>query len=649
MAPLTHVVISPANIALEARLHRAKPLTRSQIKQLNRELKQVERRVAQLSHGHEERLARFQEVRESLRVLKQWKLELTDKRDQLPNDPHLQAQWEELLETARPLQVEYEKLRGHLKQWDEFSKQASQIRQRILDNPAVIERANAEAKSSLIQQEEAHAYEQLIIDRLTSMGYCYRWNDKRGNKRVDEVYFSEAHITMDAVFFKIAASYRTMFGGYKTQMPQGVRIQDLIHEDTLLELSYACQRQVTAKSNLTGGAWIVVHRLDTNDGLLNQVGYAAVMKSYPQKHHERLPLCVGVAYHRQVQWLNLGDYPHMLVAGFTGSGKSNFVNSIICNLISMHSPEEVRLVLVDLKDGLEFDSFGHIPHLHGQVVDKISALADTLQELEVIMQDRNHLMRGKAKRIQEWNAKYPDKKLPRIICIIDEVASIMGQGESTKRINHSLRQLTAKGRAPGIHIILSTQRPSVDAIDGGIKVNLAARIVGRMPSHTDSLTVLGSGDAKELSAVPGRMILQIGPDPMPVQTPLIDEGDIVQALKTAMEYPVPEPLPVPEGINLTEEWTPEKIIALSLNHLGGTISHKAVWDEIKEDGGLSRNQVRQMLERIWAQECITHDGKTYQAKRGARGTHKLIEVDQITNLPVSPQSTGSDLSGDLTG
>lgn len=632
MGPLTHVVISPANIAVEARLNRARPLNRFQLWRMKRELKALQKQVAVYSRGHEERVARFQELRESLRVLLDYKFQLAQQRQIDPDNKHLQAQWDELHETALPLQEEYTPLRNHLVKWRELSLAAQDIHQRIVDNPVVIERAKAEEKTFAIQREEARAYEQLIIDRFTRLGFCYRWWDSRGNKRVDEVRFSEVHITLDAVFFKVAASYRTVFGAWKTQLPPGVRVGDLVNDQTLLELSFACQRQVTASTSLTGGAWIIVHRLDTNDGLLNMVRYSAVMQSYPQRHHEKLPLCVGVGHHRQVQWLNIADYPHMLVAGFTGAGKSNCVNGFICNLISMHSPEEVRLLLVDLKDGLEFDSFGHVPHLYCPIVDNLPALADRLQELEVIMQERNKQMRGKAKRIDEYNAKYPDQKIPRLICIIDEVASIMGQGDVTKRINHSLHQLTAKGRAPGIHIMLSTQRPSVDAISGSIKVNLAARIVGRMPSNTDSQTVLGTGEAKDLASVPGRMILQIGPDPIPVQTPLIEDSDVVAALKTAMEFETPAPLELPENMNTSLEWTAEKIVALSLNHLGGNISLKQVWEEIKEEGSLSRSQVRDLLERIWNEDCIPHQDKEYRVERGKGHIRKLVEIVEPESL-----------------
>lgn len=649
MAPLTHVVISPQNIAMEARLSRAKPLSRRQVRKLDREARRLEKRIRRESRGMETHIQRFQELRGTLRGLWQQRNGLAAQRQADRQDETLKAQWQQLYQTALPLQREYESLRQQLSHLYTLYREAAAIRQRIDDNPLVIANAKAEEERIRLQKAEARAYEQLILERFTQLGYCHHWNDSKGEKRVDRVQFSEAHITMDAVFFKIAASYRNMFGGWKTRIPYGVKIGDLVKEETLLELAYACQRQVTAKANLTGGAWIIVHRLDTNDGLMNQVRYNKVMERYPFKHHDKIPLCVGVAHHRQVQWLTIAHYPHVLVAGFTGSGKSNFINSIICTLIAQHSPDEVRLLLVDLKDGVEFSSYEHIPHLHGEVVDKISTLADRLQELEAIMQERNQKMRGKAKTIAEYNAKYTSDHMPRIICIIDEVASIMAHGELTKRINNSLRQLTAKGRAPGIHIILSTQRPSVDAIDGGIKVNLAARIVGRMPSHSDSLTVLGTGEAKELAAVPGRMILQIGPDPMPVQTPMIEEADIVEALRRAMEYPTPDPLPVPEGYSLAEEWTPEKIVELSLKYLGGNISHSAVWEEIKDEGGLSRSQLREMMEHIWKMDCIPYDDKQYRVARGGGKVRKLVEIPQLTDSPISPPYAGGELVGQSDG
>lgn len=633
MAPLKHVIITPENVAMEARLSRAKPLGRIELWKLGREAATLEKQLSKLRPSKAAEMARLNELKQSLSSLQVYRDELDRDLALTPFDPHLATQHQQLMETALPLWREYEALKLELGAYMDMEKRLQATRQRIADNPAIIERKKEEDRLLQIQRQEAQAYERLMISRFTQLGLCYRWVDKNGNKKIDEVRFSWCEITPDAIYYKVAASYGRMFGGWGTHLPYGVRIADLESEQTLYELSLSCQRQVTAKSSPTGGAWIIVHRLDTNDGLVNQVHYTSVMEHYPRKYRAKLPICVGVGLNLNVIWLNIADYPHMLVAGFTGSGKSNFVNVIICTLITQHSPEEVRIILVDLKDGVEFSAYENIPHLHGKVVDTVPDLADTLQELEAIMSDRNKQLKGKAKSLAQYNMKFPDKPLPRIICIIDEVASIMNQGDSTKRINHSLRQLTAKGRAPGVHIILCTQRPTVDVIDGGVKVNLAARIVGRMPSSTDSQAVIGSGDAKDLAAVPGRMLLQISPDPQPVQTPFIEEEDVAVALKRAMEYEPPDALPVPEGFNEAAEWTPEKLIELSINFLGGSLSHTRIWDEIKNEGGITNSQLRAMVKSIWAMDCIPFEGKEYRVDRSKGHIRKLVEIIRTDEMP----------------
>ena len=633
MAPLKHVIITPENVATEARLSRAQPLGRIALWKLAREAAALEKQIQKLGPVNPDELAHFTELKTSLATLQTYRDELDRDLILTPFDPHLQTQYDQLMETARPLWREYDALKNHLSERMELQKKAAAIRQRIADNPGVIERKREEDRLLQIQRQEAQAYEQLMISRFTQLGLCYRWVDKNGNKKIDAVRFSWCEITPDAIYYKVAASYRSMFGSWGTHLPYGVHMYDLMKDETLYELSLSCQRQVTAKSSPTGGAWIIVHRLDTNDGLVNQVRYTSVMEHYPRKYRAKLPICVGVGLNLNVIWLNIADYPHMLVAGFTGSGKSNFVNVIICTLITEHGPEDVRIILVDLKDGVEFSAYENIPHLHGKVVDTVPDLADTLQELEAIMSDRNKQLKGKAKSLAQYNMKFPDKPLPRIICIIDEVASIMNQGDSTKRINHSLRQLTAKGRAPGVHIILCTQRPTVDVIDGGVKVNLAARIVGRMPSSTDSQAVIGSGDAKDLAAVPGRMLLQISPDPQPVQTPFIEEEDVATALKRAMEWERPAPLPVPEGFNDAAEWTPEKIVELSLNFLGGSLSHTRIWEEIKSEGGITNSQLRAMVKSIWAMDCIPFEGKEYRVDRSKGHIRKLVEIIRADETP----------------
>lgn len=643
MEALTHTVISPANIALEARLSRAKPLGWFALWKLKRRAKSLQRQIER--SGHEKIRERMAELEPELKVLLDYKYQLAQQRQMEPDAKHLHDMWAELRAELEPKYAEYRQLKDKLAYTDQLYEQFKTMQQQIDDNPEVIERAKQEKHKLEIQRQEAKAYEQMIIDRWTQMKYCYRYTSSNGSKHVEEVCFSERHITPEAIYFKIGAGYRHWAGSYKTRIPYGVNISDLVKPETLEELSYACQRQVSAKSDFVNGAWIIVNRLDTTDGLLNQVKYADVMRRYPTKYHKRFPVCVGVAQRKQVQWLNLADYPHWLVAGFTGSGKSNFINAIICTLITQHSPEDVRLTLVDLKEGVEFATYEQIPHLYGPIVNSVAALADKLEELEAVMQERYQEIRGKARSLNEYNAKYPDKRMPRIVCVVDEVASIMSHGDLTKRVNNSFRQLTAKGRAANINIILSTQRPSVDAIDGIIKVNLSARIVGRMPSHVDSMTVLGTGAAKELAPIAGRMVMQISTDPMPIQTPMIEDHDVDEALLVAMSFEKPEAIARPVGFRIEEDWTAEKVVRLSLNHLGGNISHSAVWEEIKDEGSLSRSATRDLVERIWNMDCIELDGKQYSV---VRGKGKIRKLQEIVPEPLIDESEHSHMLGDLS-
>lgn len=621
MAALTHTVISPSNIALEERLSRAKPLTRFQVWKLKRQIARLRRELGDVDTRQIE--AELRAIQPGLSTLLDYKFELAQQRQLAPDDKHLATMWQELRENLEPQYQLYKSLKTELAQ----VKHVEQLQQQLDDNPRVIERAAIEEEKMKIQRQEAKSYVQLIVTRWTQQGFCYRYSDGKGNRKVDEVRIVERHITPEAIFLKIGVSERHWSGGYRSLLPYGVSVSDLVKPETLEELSYACQRQVSAKSDFVNGSWIIVNRLDTTDGLLNQVRYVDVMQRYPAKYHVRVPICAGVAQRKQVQWLNLTDYPHGLIAGFTGSGKSNFVNAIICTLISKHDPKDLRLILVDLKEGVEFAVYDGIPHLYGPIVEKVPDLANKLEEVLAIMLQRYQKLRGKALSLNAFNAKHPEEHMARIIVIIDEVVSTIDNGDYTKRISAALKQLVARGRAAGVHIILSTQRPSVDAIQGLIKVNLSFRIVGRMPSHTDSLTVLGSGAAKDLPAIPGRMVLQLGPDPLPVQTPMIEEHDVVEALKIAMAYARPDAIPLPENVYTQTEWTPERIVALSLNHLGGNISHTRIWEEIKEDGSLSRAQTRELCERIWAMDCISFEGKQYRMKKGKSAVKHLIEIE----------------------
>lgn len=622
LAPLTHIVISPANIAAEARQQRAIRLGFFQRRRMKKEIHQLKKELALA--GHEELQQRRADLWAQLQRLQETFITLRERLEAAPDDPELKQQLAIIQRESRPLMKQWMTLTEEFKPLKLTIIRVQQLQTALEDHALAVARQRAETKLMKGMIREARIYETIIIDRWTRLGYAHRYNDGKKFK-TDKVRFAQVGITLDAIYFKIDTSYKTAFQNFKTNIPDYVKVgAQLLSDETLRELKIACQRQVSGVDN-ANGAWVIVHRLESVDGLMNEVSFTNVMERYPQKYHHRMPICVGVGVNRQVQWVALSEFPHWLIGGYTNSGKSNMVNVGISTLITRQTPHELRLVLIDLKGGLEFNFYDGIPHLHRGVVDSIEGVADALAELEAVMEWRFKKFKGIAKRLEDYHVKRPKDYIPRILCVFDEVASIMDHGDLTKRILASLRTLTRMGRAVGIHIWLCTQRPDVKAIEGSIKANLAVRISGRMSSTADSMTILGNSMAKDLAAMPGRMVLQLGPDPIPIQTPKIDPEDIEEALRIANTYAAPPLLEVPDGYKVIhQEWTVEKVIELSIKHLGGNITAQKVWQNAQSD--LSQAQARKLVEKVWASDCVEFEGKQYTVKL-VGNSRRLVEIN----------------------
>lgn len=622
LAPLEHVIISPANVEAEKREYDAVTLTREEMKAARAEIKELRAFL---------RAERFQDVRNQRAKIKadierlhERYLDLKEALEAAPDDESLQEQLNALWDELTPVRAEWNEVNTRYQELLPYAQRGKMLVRKVQDHYISIERDRTAGKLRAALLKEARIYERLIIDKWTRLGFCHRYYHK-GEERVDRVQFDRVVSTMDAHFLKIDAAFQTAFKNWRTNIPDGVKVaEQLLNPSTLDELSITCQRQVTAVHG-PGGAWVIVNRLSSSDGLMNYVNFDSVMDKYPARFNDRMPICVGVGINRAVQWLNLAEFPHWLIGGYTSSGKSNMVNVGICTLISRQSPTDLRLILIDLKGGLEFSFYEGIPHLHGEIVDHISKVADTLAQLEAMMEARfARFKSARVKVIDDFRAKRPGEYMPRVLCVFDEVASIIDHGETTKRIAASLRQLAAKGRAVGIHIWLCTQRPDVKIIEGAIKANLAVRISGRMTTSADSVTILGTSAAKELAAIPGRMVMQTGPTPVPVQTPHITEANIHKALSIARARAVPPPLDIPaDTVVVHQEWTPERVIELSLKHLGGNITWKAVYQAADD---LSQSQARELVERVWSMKEIEFEGRMYRVQKNRSNTRSLVEI-----------------------
>ena len=222
------------------------------------------------------------------------------------------------------------------------------------------------------------------------------------------------------------------------------------------------------------------------------------------KSRSRLTLALGKDIAGSPYMADLAKMPHLLVAGATGTGKSVSVNAMILSILFKATPEEVRFLMVDPKM-LELSAYEGIPHLITPVITDPKKAAGALRSIVAEMGKRYRLMAEKgAKNIEKYNQQLEesgeggsdDKKLPYIVVIIDELADLMMT--SGKDVEECLVRLSQMSRASGIHLLIATQRPSVDVVTGLIKTNFPARIAFQLPSRTDSRTILDAGGAETL-------------------------------------------------------------------------------------------------------------------------------------------------------
>lgn len=210
-------------------------------------------------------------------------------------------------------------------------------------------------------------------------------------------------------------------------------------------------------------------------------------------------LCVGLGkdISGRVIVADLSKMPHLLIAGSTGSGKSVCINTIIASLLYRAKPNEVKLILVDPKV-VELTNYNGIPHLLTPVVTGPKQAASALHWAVVEMERRYSLFaKTQVRKIDDYNALVPsDEALPFIVVIIDELSDLMMV--AAVDVEDAILRLAQKARAAGIHLILATQRPSVDVLTGTIKANIPSRIAFAVSSNTDSRTILDMSGAENL-------------------------------------------------------------------------------------------------------------------------------------------------------
>lgn len=492
-----------------------------------------------------------------------------------------------------------------------------------------------------IIKKEAHVWHDIIIETFSSRGFKHEYSVK-GKTVTDRVRIDEIHISPDRIFFKIAVSQKTAFG-WRSVLPQGVDPGKLIDESMQFHLSIACQRKVEPYATPISGVWLIVNRIESNDGLLPSVSYSKIMRYYAASQHELIPIPVGVKQGPEIQWLALARYPHFLVGGETGSGKSTVINNFIATIISRHPPDSVRLVLVDMKEGAEFSKYedNRVPHLLRSVVTSPGELVEVLSQMESLRKDRmKELTRRYARNIDDYNKRSPqNERMPRIVVIIDEYAAKnmndpYDDSKANKAISQQVgslvSQLLAKSRAAGIHLVICSQTFYSELLPGPDKANISVKLAGRL-TQMASRTVFGHSRAAEITAEQrGRMLLSTGGVEYLIQCPMVTDEDIDNAISAASVWDAPRPIELPTVRTESKDVSESDLIGWAIEENGGVFSVHKLWKEnVRILGVMSFRQLRHMINQIYTHETVEHDGIVYRLKKQGSGMRLVAENSKI--------------------
>jgi hypothetical protein len=424
---------------------------------------------------------------------------------------------------------------------------------------------------------------------------------------------------MDPLYSETEMWFRVITEGGK--LPFGVSIATLLKPEFAINLGASVQRTVRVEYDLkdpSKGLWFVVEIDGSMRGVPLELTFNKAFDLIPES---RSPLTVvlGAIQGGHIELIDLEDGPHWILAGSTGYGKSNMLNQIIVTILRRNKPEDVQMYLFDLKSGVELKPYKDLPHVVKFVKRKEDVLG-ALQEIRALVDERLALFEAKnKKKLRDWNATQKEK-LPIVLVLFDELATILLDKDYKTDVETALSDLGAISRATGVNIVFCTQRPSTDVVTGLLKVNFDGRIAFAVPTVYDSRTVLDEGGAENLRGYQGRAMMIRRGFPIEAQTPLLTDevrDDHLRIIRSQYHLP---------GENAPQV-TISDLLLYSLENLDGKLPYRVLLDEFKPMG-MTEPRLFAMINEASERGIVLH-GKLYKIvkSKGRAGT-RIVPVRQ---------------------
>lgn len=338
---------------------------------------------------------------------------------------------------------------------------------------------------------------------------------------------------------------------YEIQPAVGVKVSKIVSLSDDLALALAA-KDIRMEAPIPGKPFIGI---EVPNSEVSLVAFRNVIEGQVKNNEKLLEVPLGRDISGNVAMADLTKMPHLLVAGSTGSGKSVCINGIITSLLMKAKPNEVKLMMIDPKM-VELNVYNGIPHLLTPVVTNPKKAAQALQKVVAEMEQRYELFAASGQRnITGYNQFVLEKNLeeganhptlPFIVVVVDELADLMMV--ASNEVEDAIIRLAQMARAAGIHMILATQRPSVDVITGIIKANVPSRIAFAVSSGTDSRTIIDSSGAEKLLGRGDMLYLPMGENkPVRVQGAFISDDEVERVVSYVTGQ---------QGANYVEEMMP---------------------------------------------------------------------------------------------